>query len=105
MSARKKKSVKSLQGIHALILEHLSIIKPLLDDPKNLPWSSMTEKLTQITSLAESFMEQRSKSSKATWGHLADSLDHEGLLHEVITPPYSYPTLPLKVSICGIYPV
>lgn len=38
----------------------------------------MTEKLIQIASLAESFTEQRPKSSRSTWSHLADSLDQEG---------------------------
>ncbi|PPQ99580.1 hypothetical protein CVT26_008401 [Gymnopilus dilepis] len=84
MSAGKKKTgVSRLQELHAsildLVLEHLTAVKPFLDNPQNLQWSSMTEKLIQIASLAELFTEQRPKSSRSTWSHLADSLDQEGV--------------------------
>ncbi|KAF8179159.1 meiosis protein SPO22/ZIP4 like-domain-containing protein [Pholiota molesta] len=79
MASRKKKSVESLQELHTSILEHLSKVKPLLDDPKHPNWPSIIEELNQVTSQAESFTEQRPKSSKATWSHLADSLDQEGV--------------------------
>ncbi|KAF8957067.1 meiosis protein SPO22/ZIP4 like-domain-containing protein [Flammula alnicola] len=79
MSSRKKKSAEGLQGIHASILERLSKVKPLLDDPHHTNWSSVVQELIQVASQAESFTEQRPKSGKATWSHLADSLDQEGV--------------------------
>ncbi|KAF8880917.1 meiosis protein SPO22/ZIP4 like-domain-containing protein [Gymnopilus junonius] len=78
-SSKKKTGSTRLQELHSSILEHLSTVKPLLDDPKNSQWPSVAEKLTQIASLAESFTEQRPKSSRSTWSHLADSLDQEGV--------------------------
>ncbi|PPQ85089.1 LOW QUALITY PROTEIN: hypothetical protein CVT25_009048 [Psilocybe cyanescens] len=78
-SSRKKESAKSLQEIHASILELLSTVKVLLDEPKNTHRASLNEKLIRVASLAESFTEQRPKSNKTTWTHLADSLDQEGV--------------------------
>ncbi|KAF9481252.1 SPO22-domain-containing protein [Pholiota conissans] len=59
--------------------ERLSKVKPLLDDPKHPNWPSITQELNEVTSQAELFTEQRPKSSKAAWSHLADSLDQEGV--------------------------
>ncbi|KJA20853.1 hypothetical protein HYPSUDRAFT_68178 [Hypholoma sublateritium FD-334 SS-4] len=59
--------------------ERLAKVKPLLDDPKHPDWPSITQELTLVASQAECFTEQRLKSSRATWSHLADSLDQEGV--------------------------
>lgn len=40
----------------------------------------MTQELTQVATLAEAFTEERPKSAKGSWSHLADSLDQEGSL-------------------------
>lgn len=56
----------------------LAKVKPLLDDPKHPDWPSITQELTHVALQAECFTEQRPKSSRATWSHLADSLDQEG---------------------------
>jgi hypothetical protein len=40
---------------------------------------SLTRDLNHIASLAETFTELRQKTSKASWHHLALSLDQEGI--------------------------
>ncbi|CAA7266391.1 unnamed protein product [Cyclocybe aegerita] len=76
---RKKKSADTLQDVYAVIMERLSKVKPLLDDCRHPNWSTATQDLMKIASLAESFAEQRPKSSRTAWSHLADSLDQEGV--------------------------
>lgn len=51
--------------------------KAQLDDTTALSRPSLVQDLHQVASLAESFTEQRPKSSKE-WFHLADTLDQEG---------------------------
>jgi hypothetical protein len=51
----------------------------VLDNPKDHNFRATAEYLNQVTSLAESFSEQRPRSSMS-WSHLADSLDQEGVL-------------------------
>lgn len=77
MSTRKKKSITSLQQIYDSIMELLLKVKPMLDNPKE-NWRAAVEDLNQVASLAESFSDQRPRSSKS-WSHLADSLDQEGV--------------------------
>ena len=50
----------------------------MLDNPKENRHTAV-EDLNQVASLAESFSDQRPRSSKS-WSHLADSLDQEGVL-------------------------
>jgi hypothetical protein len=64
--------------------ERLSIVKPLLDDQQHQNWPLVTQELAQITSLVNSFTEQRPKSNRLSWNHLADSLDQEGSSHRVV---------------------
>ncbi|KAF9552702.1 hypothetical protein CPC08DRAFT_261815 [Agrocybe pediades] len=78
MSTRKQNS-GTLQHIHATILEHISVVKPLIENRQTSNQASVKEKLGQIASLAQSFTEQRSKHSKTIWSQLADSLDQEGV--------------------------
>lgn len=59
-------------------------MKPLLDDQQYQNWPLVTQELAQITSLVNSFTEQRPKSNKSSWNHLADSLDQEGSFHGVL---------------------
>ncbi|KAF8168527.1 meiosis protein SPO22/ZIP4 like-domain-containing protein [Crassisporium funariophilum] len=79
MASRKKKSVNALQEIYDSIMESLSRIKPLLDDPKHPDFPSVMQDLNQVASLAENFTEQRPKFSRSSWNDLADSLDQEGV--------------------------
>ncbi|KAF5312423.1 hypothetical protein D9619_003715 [Psilocybe cf. subviscida] len=82
MSARKKTGKTGsdkLSGLHTSILERISRVKPLLEDPNHTSRTSVVEDLTQVASLAERFTESRSNASKASWSHLADSLDREGV--------------------------
>lgn len=51
----------------------------MLDNPKGQDWRAAVEDLNQVASLAESFSDQRPRSSKS-WSHLANSLDQEGVL-------------------------
>ena len=81
----------------------LAKVKPLLDDPKHPDWPSITQELTQVASQAESFAEQRPKSSRATWSHLADSLDQEGYFDEPSiqrTRPLNIPSKVLTSGMC-----
>ncbi|KIJ97165.1 hypothetical protein K443DRAFT_258079 [Laccaria amethystina LaAM-08-1] len=78
MSTRKKKSITSLQQIYDSIMELLLKVKPVLDNRKDQNWRVAVEDLNQVASLAESFSDQRPRSSKS-WSHLADSLDQEGV--------------------------
>lgn len=78
MSTRKKKSITSLQQIYDSIMELLLKVKPVLDNPKGQDWRAAVEDLNQVASLAESFSDQRPRSSKS-WSHLANSLDQEGV--------------------------
>jgi len=64
--------------------ERLSKVKPLLDDQQHQNWPLVTQELAQITSLVKSFTEQKPKSSRSSWNHLADSLDQEGSFHRVL---------------------
>jgi hypothetical protein len=97
MSARKKKNLPGLQQIFDSIkgtlvidddeplptayhwIDLLIAAKPQLDNPDPTVWPNLIEKLRQVTSLAESFTEQRPKSNKS-WVQLSDELDQEGLL-------------------------
>ncbi|KAJ6602365.1 hypothetical protein B0H10DRAFT_1754789, partial [Mycena sp. CBHHK59/15] len=78
MSARKKKNLPGLQQIFDSIKDLLISAKPQLDsvDPTIRP--PLIEKLYRVTSLAESFSEQRPRSNKS-WLQLSDELDQEGV--------------------------
>ncbi|KAJ7791757.1 meiosis protein SPO22/ZIP4 like-domain-containing protein [Mycena olivaceomarginata] len=78
MSARKKKNLPGLQQIFDSIKDLLIAAKPQLDNPDPTVWPNLIEKLRQVTSLAESFTEQRPKSNKS-WVQLSDELDQEGV--------------------------
>lgn len=76
-SAVKRKAPSGLQAIYDSIIDQLIKIKPCLDGP-DLRRPSMVQDLNKLAALAESFSEQRPKSTK-TWPDLADSLDQEGV--------------------------
>ncbi|KAJ7609436.1 hypothetical protein FB45DRAFT_944458 [Roridomyces roridus] len=78
MSARKKKSLADIQQIFDSIKDLVITVKPQLDKPDPEGRLSLIEKLRQIASLAESFTEQRPKSTKS-WLPLSDELDQEGV--------------------------
>ncbi|KAJ7066261.1 meiosis protein SPO22/ZIP4 like-domain-containing protein [Mycena amicta] len=78
MSSRKKKNGPSLQQTFDSIKNLLISVKPLVDahDPAVRP--VLIEKLRQISTLAESFAEQRPQNNTG-WLQLADELDQEGV--------------------------
>ncbi len=59
-------------------LDLLAKTKPHLNDNDFPNRPSLVQNLHQIALLAESFTEQRPRST-GSWGHLADNLDQEGL--------------------------
>ncbi|KNZ75710.1 Testis-expressed sequence 11 protein [Termitomyces sp. J132] len=71
------KRKRSLQEIYDEIKGILLTTKPQIDDPKSSARPSLIKDLFQIAALAESFLEQRSRSNNKSWIHLADSLDQE----------------------------
>jgi len=77
--SRNKNSAGTILEIYDSIMERLSIIKPLLDGPKQSNGPSLTRDLNHVAHLAETFTERRPKTNKTAWHHLADSLDQEGV--------------------------
>ncbi|KAJ7030194.1 meiosis protein SPO22/ZIP4 like-domain-containing protein [Mycena alexandri] len=78
MSARKKKNLPGLQQIFDSIKDLLITTKPHLDNPEPSARPALIEKLRQVATLAESFVEQRPRSNKS-WMQLSDELDQEGV--------------------------
>ncbi|KAF9467007.1 hypothetical protein BDZ94DRAFT_1212000 [Collybia nuda] len=76
--ASKKKASLTLQQIYDSIKELLITTKSQLDDPKLPTRTSLVQDLHKVASLAESFTEQRQKSSKDL-EKFADTLDREGV--------------------------
>lgn len=83
-----------METLSGIPLELLIKIKPKLNDSQSDDDAHVLNDLHLITSLAQSFSEQRLKSSKKS--HLADALDQEGP-HRWWHPTLSWVTL---FSIC-----
>ncbi|TEB29295.1 hypothetical protein FA13DRAFT_672885 [Coprinellus micaceus] len=77
---QKKKAFPTAQDTYDSIMELLSKIKPHIEGYIKDPnvHSQITPDLERIARLAETFVEQRPKSTKG-FQHMTDSLDQEGM--------------------------
>ncbi|KAF7317365.1 hypothetical protein HMN09_00472800 [Mycena chlorophos] len=79
MASRKKKNSPGLQQTFDAIKDLIIAAKPQIDNPDLAARPILIEKLRQVSSLAESFAEQRTHSNSTGWLQLTDELDQEGV--------------------------